>query len=197
MSADLRARYTNQRVMTATPGQRLVMLYDRLALDLRRAHGEQHGNSGAAAAATAANPGMAAANPGAQPAAASTGPAESAVIPTQKAASDAAAANATAAASAPATATSTKSTGEHIDHAMQIVAELAGSLKAQPGVADSPVENLASLYGYLLGELSAARAGDTDRLPGALSIVEALREAWTEAVASTTSATAASGSRVG
>jgi flagellar protein FliS len=31
---ELRARYLRDRVMTATPAQRVVMLYDRLALDL-------------------------------------------------------------------------------------------------------------------------------------------------------------------
>ncbi|MCU1659904.1 MAG: Flagellar protein FliS, partial [Pseudonocardiales bacterium] len=31
---DARARYLRDRVLTATPAQRVVMLYDRLALDL-------------------------------------------------------------------------------------------------------------------------------------------------------------------
>jgi flagellar protein FliS len=35
----LRARYLRDRVMTATPAQRVVMLYDRLGLDLRHAAG--------------------------------------------------------------------------------------------------------------------------------------------------------------
>ena len=34
---DIRARFLNDRVMTATPAQRIVMLYDRMLLDLRRA----------------------------------------------------------------------------------------------------------------------------------------------------------------
>lgn len=34
---DVRIRYLRDRVMTATPAQRVVMLFDRLALDLQRA----------------------------------------------------------------------------------------------------------------------------------------------------------------
>jgi flagellar secretion chaperone FliS len=34
---DARIRFLNDRVMTATPAQRVVMLFDRLALDLQRA----------------------------------------------------------------------------------------------------------------------------------------------------------------
>jgi flagellar protein FliS len=34
---ELRARYLRERVLTASPAQRVAMLYDRLALDLRRA----------------------------------------------------------------------------------------------------------------------------------------------------------------
>lgn len=34
---DARVRYLRDRVMTATPAQRVVMLFDRLALDLQRA----------------------------------------------------------------------------------------------------------------------------------------------------------------
>ncbi|HZC72232.1 MAG TPA: flagellar export chaperone FliS [Jatrophihabitans sp.] len=37
MSDDLRARFLRDRVLTATPAQRVVMLYDRLALDIARA----------------------------------------------------------------------------------------------------------------------------------------------------------------
>jgi flagellar protein FliS len=37
MTDDLRARFLRDRVMTATPAQRVVMLYDRLALDIARA----------------------------------------------------------------------------------------------------------------------------------------------------------------
>jgi flagellar secretion chaperone FliS len=38
-AAALRARYLGDTVATASPQQLLVMLYDRLALDLERAHG--------------------------------------------------------------------------------------------------------------------------------------------------------------
>jgi flagellar protein FliS len=34
---ELRMRYLRERVLTASPAQRVAMLYDRLALDLRRA----------------------------------------------------------------------------------------------------------------------------------------------------------------
>lgn len=129
MSADLRARYLNQRVMTATPGQRVVMLYDRLAVDLTRAAD---------------------------------------CLEAQPADSFGAA--------------------QHVDHAMQVVAELAGSLKPTAG---GPADNLASLYGYLLRELSAVRSGQTVRLAGARGIVGTLRDAWTAAVASISSPAAA------
>jgi flagellar protein FliS len=135
MSADMRARYLNQRVLTATPGQRVVMLYDRLALDLTRA-----------ADIYATDP------------------------------------------------TDTFSAGQSIDHAMAIVAELTGSLRPTP---DSPSDNLASIYTYLLRELSAVRGGAVSRLAGAASIVSTLREAWVAAVASTATASAAPGARVG
>jgi flagellar secretion chaperone FliS len=36
---DVRARYLSDRVLTATPAQRVVMLYDRLGLDLALAQG--------------------------------------------------------------------------------------------------------------------------------------------------------------
>jgi flagellar protein FliS len=127
MSADLRARYLNQRVMTATPGQRVVMLYDRLALDLVRA-----------ADCYSANDALTA--------------------------------------------------GTHIDHAMQIVAELAGSLDTTAG---GPAENLASLYGYLLRELSTVLSGETARLAGAQGIIGTLRDAWSKAVTSTATPAAA------
>ncbi len=38
MSASLRARYLGDSIATASPPQLLVMLYDRLALDLERGH---------------------------------------------------------------------------------------------------------------------------------------------------------------
>lgn len=131
MSADMRAKYLSQRVMTATPGQRVVMLYDRLHLDLQRA-------------------------------ADIPDPAES---------------------------------GEHISHALQIIAELAGSLEINAG---GPAENLSSIYGFLLAELSAVRAGATEKLAGCLRIVITLRDAWAKAVNSAPAAAAtASGAWVG
>jgi flagellar protein FliS len=42
---DLRARYLRDRVLTASPVQRVVMLYDRLALDLRLARDAADGPS--------------------------------------------------------------------------------------------------------------------------------------------------------
>lgn len=135
MSADMRARYLNQRVLTATPGQRVVMLYDRLSLDLTRA-----------ADIYATDP------------------------------------------------TDTFSAGQAVDHAMAIVAELAGSLRATP---NSPADNLASIYTYLLRELTAVRGGAVTRLAGAAKIVSSLRDAWTTAVASTAAGTTAAGAWVG
>jgi flagellar secretion chaperone FliS len=135
MSTDMRARYLNQRVLTATPGQRVVMLYDRLSLDLTRA-----------ADIYATDP------------------------------------------------TDTFSAGQAVDHAMAIVAELAGSLRPTP---DSPSDNLASIYTYLLRELTAVRGGAVTRLAGAAQIVSTLREAWVAAVASTATGSAASGAWVG
>jgi flagellar protein FliS len=113
MNADeLRTRYLRERVLTASPAQRVVMLYDRLTLDLTRA-----------AAASVARP------------------------------------------------------SEHIDHALQIVAELRASLNDAIG---QPGENLAAIYGYVLRELIAVRGGDTARLAGVTEIVETLRYAWTK-----------------
>jgi flagellar secretion chaperone FliS len=113
MNADeLRTRDLRERVLTASPAQRVVMLYDRLTLDLTRA-----------AAGSAARP------------------------------------------------------NEHIDHALQIVAELRASLDESVG---QPGENLAAIYGYLLRELIAVRGGETARLAGVTEIVETLRFAWTK-----------------
>lgn len=130
MSADMRAKYLNQRVMTATPGQRVVMLYDRLYLDLQRA-------------SDIADPAEA---------------------------------------------------GEHVSHAMQIIAELSGSLDINAG---GPAENLSSIYGFLLGELSAVRSGQTEKLAGSIGIVGTLRDAWTQAVSTAPAATSTSGAWVG
>jgi flagellar protein FliS len=47
MTADeLRNRYLRDRVLTASPAQRVVMLYDRLTLDLARAAGPNDGQPG-------------------------------------------------------------------------------------------------------------------------------------------------------
>jgi len=77
-----------------------------------------------------------------------------------------------------AAAASTAQPGEHLDHALQIVAELRSSLREFVG---QPGENLAAIYGYLLRELIAIRGGDTTRLAGVTDIVETLRSAWANA----------------
>jgi flagellar protein FliS len=111
---EVRARYLRDRVLTASPAQRIVMLYDRLGLDLTLADNAD------------------------EPAA----------------------------------------TRQHLGHAMQVVAELRASLDLSAG---GPAENLASLYGFLLGELVAAQRGDTARLRPLQGIVASLREAWAQA----------------
>lgn len=100
--------------MTATPSQRVVMLYDRLSLDLMRA-------SEAEDVFTA---------------------------------------------------------GRNVSHAMEVVAELRSSLDITVG---GPAENLASIYGYLLGELVGARGGDSARLAPLRQMVSTLRDAWAQA----------------
>ena len=115
---EARNRYLRDRVMTATPAQRVVMIYDRLLLDLDRAAD---------------------------------------------------------AADAPAA-------GAHLGHAASIVAELLGSLDQSAG---GPADNLAQLYGYLLGELTAIRMSDERARLGALRTIAAgLRDAFAEAAAS-------------
>lgn len=111
---EVRARYLRDRVMTATPAQRVVMLYDRLGLDLARA-------------ADSVDP---------------------------------------------------YDHGQNISHAMEVLAELRASLDLTVG---GPAENLAAIYGYLLGELVAARSGDRQRLGSASDIVASLRDAWAQA----------------
>jgi flagellar protein FliS len=111
---EVRARYLRDRVLTATPAQRVVMLYDRLGLDLMRAADTQD----------------------------------------------------------------VFVAGQQLSHAMEVVAELRASLDVTAG---GPAENLASIYGYLLGELVAARGGDTDRLAALRPIVSSLRDAWAQA----------------
>jgi len=131
---EVRARYLRDRVMTATPAQRVVMLYDRLGLDLTRAS-EAEDSFGA---------------------------------------------------------------GQHLNHAMEVVAELRSSLDVTAG---GPAENLASIYGYLLSELVGARGNEGAKLPPLRRIVGSLRDAWAQAgeqiSGSQPSAAAAVGSWVG
>ena len=131
---DVRARYLRDRVMTATPAQRVVMLYDRLGLDLTRASEAEDSYSA----------------------------------------------------------------GQHLSHAMEVVAELRASLDVTAG---GPAENLAAIYGYLLGELVGARGGETARLAPVRGIVSGLRTAWAQAselvATSNPAAPAAAGSWVG
>jgi flagellar protein FliS len=131
-SEQARARYLRDRVMTATPAQRVVMLYDRLGLDLLRADGTDD----------------------------------------------------------------VYEYGQHVSHGMEVLAELRASLDLAAG---GPADNLAAIYGYLLGELVAARSGARARLAGAREVIASLREAWAQAgdlVASAPSAVTA-GSWVG
>lgn|SRR5436305_4238441 len=119
---DVRARYLRDRVLTASPAQRVVMLYDRLLLDLRLA----------------------------------------------------------------ATAEDAFTTGSHVSHALQVLAELQGSLDQRHG---GPAENLGAIYGYLIGRLLEARiSGDLDGLDDLIAIIADLRSAW--ATAATPEATA-------
>jgi flagellar protein FliS len=110
---EVRARYLRDRVMTATAAQRVVMLYDRLGLDLARAS-EAEDSFGAS---------------------------------------------------------------QHVSHAMEVVAELRSSLDVTAG---GPAENLASIYGYLLGELVGARGQEATKLPPLRQIVSSLRDAWAQ-----------------
>jgi flagellar protein FliS len=114
---DVRARFLRDRVLTASPAQRVVMLYDRLLLDLRLA----------------------------------------------------------------ASVDDRFDAGPHVSHALQVLAELHGSLDVTHG---GPAENLSAIYGYLIGRLLEARmSGDLADLPTATTIVADLREAWAQAAA--------------
>lgn len=108
-----RARFLRDRVMTATPAQRVVMLYDRFGLDLTLAEGTQE----------------------------------------------------------------VAEYGAHLSHALDVLANLQGSLDLSAG---GPAANLASLYSYVLMELLAARGGDRSRIPGVRTIMESLRGAWAQ-----------------
>jgi flagellar protein FliS len=116
--------------MTATPAQRVVMLYDRLGLDLTRA--SEADDSFAAS--------------------------------------------------------------QHLNHAMEVVAELRSSLDVTAG---GPAENLASIYGYLLAELVGARGNEATTLPPLRRIVSSLRDAWAQAGEQMTAAQAAAPAAVG
>jgi flagellar secretion chaperone FliS len=119
-------RYLADAVSTASPAQRVVMLYDRLLLDLNRAD-----------AASAAG--------------------------------DRAAVS------------------ENLRHGQLIIAELRASLRMEAWAGG---ENLASLYGYLLGELIALNGEPaTERFAAAREIITGLRDSWQAAAASTTAAT--------
>lgn len=108
---DIRARYLRERVLTASPAQRIVMMYDRLMLDLERAKRAE--------------------------------PAEF---------------------------------SGHVGHAVDVLAELLGSLDHGAG---GPADNLASIYGFLIGELMLMRAsGESGRLDALMSMIAKLRDAW-------------------
>jgi flagellar secretion chaperone FliS len=113
-SHDPRARFLRERVLTASPAQRVVMIYDRLLLDLTRA--------GAA--------------------------------------------------------TTSLEAGPHLSHAMEIVAELQASLDLTAG---GPAQNLASLYGFVMQELIAARGGELARVSTVAEHISTLRSAWAQA----------------
>jgi flagellar protein FliS len=114
---DARARFLRDRVLTASPAQRVVMLYDRLLLDLRLA----------------------------------------------------------------ATTEDRYAAGAHVDHALQVVAELSGSLDQRHG---GPAENLSAIYGYLIGGLLQARiSDDLTGIDGYIAIVDDLRSAWAQVAA--------------
>ncbi|WP_375492570.1 flagellar export chaperone FliS [uncultured Jatrophihabitans sp.] len=116
---DARSRYLTDRVMTATPAQRVVMLYDRLALDIERSR----------------------------------------------------------------ECTDALTAGPYLGHAALIVAELLSSLDHAAG---GPAEDLAAIYGFLLTELTAIRAGgELGRLVPVVGIVGDLRDAFAHAAAAT------------
>lgn len=72
-----------------------------------------------------------------------------------------------------------RSAAEHTLHAQQIVAELLGSLDV---TAWEGAGNLASIYGFLLNELTDALVKPVPgRLDASLGIVGKLREAWQQA----------------
>src|SRR5947209_16419031 len=80
--------------------------------------------------------------------------------------------------------------GGHVSHGLQVLAELQGSLDQRHG---GPAENLAAIYGFLIGRLLEARiSGDLGGLDDLVTIIADLRSAWAQAaVPQATSASAA------
>lgn len=68
--------------------------------------------------------------------------------------------------------------GPHLSHATQIVAELLGSLEHSAGPL---ADNLAGLYSYLVKILMDAQiTRDLSSVDAAASVVDTLRDAWTQ-----------------
>jgi flagellar protein FliS len=132
MTTPMRARYLADSIATASPAKLLLMLYDRLVLDLSQAEEALRG------------PDRAAAN-------------------------------------------------ERLQHAQAIVIELRTSL--DPSAWDGG-PGLASVYTFLLTELigTSVRA-DADRAAACRRLVEPLRDAWREAIASASAALTTTGAR--
>ncbi|MGX7681048.1 flagellar export chaperone FliS [Jatrophihabitans sp. DSM 45814] len=125
-SSPAQLRYLADTVNTASPVRLLVMLYDRLVLDIRRAADAQEASEQIVAS-------------------------------------------------------------EQLRHAQQIVAELLTSLRMQGW---DGAENLASLYGFILGELIAVNLTPSPaRLRAVEQIVSDLRDSWREAALTVLEAT--------
>jgi flagellar protein FliS len=121
----LRSRYLAESVATASPGRLLVMLYDRLVLDLMRA--EEALGAG-----------------------------------------------------------NRQESAAQLTHAQDIIVELRGTLDV---TAWEGASGLAQLYAFLLRELMAANVrGDAGRVAGCRGLIEPLRDAWREAIATTAAA---------
>jgi flagellar protein FliS len=79
--------------------------------------------------------------------------------------------------------------GSNVSHAVQILAELQGSLDHRHG---GPAENLSAIYGYLIGNLLQARiSGDLTGLDGYIAMIADLRHAWAQAAMADSSGAAA------
>ena len=83
----------------------------------------------------------------------------------------------------------------HISHAVDVLAELLGSLDHRAG---GPADNLASIYGFLIGEFMLMQAnGQPERLEMLIPMVSKLRDAWLGAadqLATSNNSAAAAGS---